>query len=237
MNMLYNKLKYHTSEINFRNNNQTKKVLEWVPSYSTILELGCHTGLLSKVLHLEKNAKITGIEINKEALQIAKEWQEQSYIADIEKIDEWGSFISNKKFDVILLLHVLEHLRNPEEVLSKLKDFLNPDGLIIIGLPNISNIHERIGMLLGRFEYTETGVMDNTHYKMFNYHSALKLIKESNLKLNHYFPTRQLSPIKELFDYLPFFWKIGLKFKSKPSFLFRNWHNMIDETMLFKCSI
>lgn len=46
-------------------------------------------------------------------------------------IDEY-----EEKFDVITLFHVFEHLDNPKYYLNKFKEFLNPEGLLIIEVPN-----------------------------------------------------------------------------------------------------
>jgi len=50
------------------------------------------------------------------------------------------------KFDVVLLKNVLEHLANPVEVLSEIKNaVLRPGGLIVIDVPNESNVFQTAG--------------------------------------------------------------------------------------------
>jgi len=39
-------------------------------------------------------------------------------------------------FDVVTLWHVLEHLRNPVQILKSLAEHLNPDGVLIVSVPN-----------------------------------------------------------------------------------------------------
>jgi len=53
-----------------------------------------------------------------------------------EPIESWLTE-SAERFDVILLSHVLEHLRQPVEVLQRLRSRLSPNGLLFVEVPNI----------------------------------------------------------------------------------------------------
>lgn len=47
-----------------------------------------------------------------------------------------------KKFDVIIMSHILEHVKNPERVLSDLKNNLSEKGILFIEVPNCETIKE-----------------------------------------------------------------------------------------------
>ncbi len=217
----------------FKQNPQTLIFKDWIEDNSMILEFGCHTGLLARVFSEQKNCKIDGIEGNRQALEKAKQWLGKSYCIDVEQIDTYPSI--EKKYDYIIFSHILEHLRNPYEVLQKSKDYLKDDGHIIIGLPNVSNIVQRIDMLMGKFNYEDTGVMDNTHYTMFNYHTAIKMIKACGLQVKEYNTPAKKSPIKYMIYRTPIIWRIS---KFLPDwFLFaKQKPNLTDIIMLFKCN-
>ena len=87
--------------------------------------------------------------------------------------------MDGKLFDRVLLLDVLEHLRNPEQILRQSHEVLKPDGLLIVSLPNIANIHVRLMLLFGRFDYAERGIMDKTHLRFFTRKTARRML-ESN---------------------------------------------------------
>jgi 2-polyprenyl-3-methyl-5-hydroxy-6-metoxy-1,4-benzoquinol methylase len=53
--------------------------------------------------------------------------------------------VLNKKFDFIMLWHVLEHLPEPESAMRVLKTFLKPGGIIIFGVPNFNSYQSRFG--------------------------------------------------------------------------------------------
>jgi 2-polyprenyl-3-methyl-5-hydroxy-6-metoxy-1,4-benzoquinol methylase len=228
-------LLYHQEPELFEIHPQTQKVLNWTKPNSTILELGCHTGLLSRLLVEKKNCIVTGIDINKEAINVAQEYLLDGFILDLEDYPEMEKVLLNKRFDCIILLHVLEHLRNPSKFLSYIRGVLKEDGFIIIGLPNVSNAKERFDMLYGKFEYTNIGVMDRTHISMFNYFTAKKLIEEARLEIEAYYSPWQVNPVKYFLNHLPFLWRIAKNMDDLPWKLFLNKPNLTDSVMLFNC--
>ena len=92
------------------------------------MDLGCGTGYFLKNA-IKHNWKVTGIEPN----PIAREISLRKNIKVLESLEDLKK---NKKFDVITLFHVIEHihdLRKTGKILVKhLKDF----GSMIIAIPN-----------------------------------------------------------------------------------------------------
>ena len=56
------------------------------------------------------------------------------YDEPIEKIN-----FNGKKFDVVFLLQVFEHISNPQNLLNQIKKCLNENGIIYIEVPNIND--------------------------------------------------------------------------------------------------
>lgn len=54
--------------------------------------------------------------------------------------------LSNHTFDIINCEQVLEHLEDPRGVLQSLQRCLGPDGVIILGVPNVGPVERRLGM-------------------------------------------------------------------------------------------
>ncbi|MDD2635213.1 MAG: class I SAM-dependent methyltransferase [Bacteroidales bacterium] len=230
-------LKYNQEYTSFSNNLQTIKVVDWIKNNSNVLEFGCHTGLLSRCLSEEKKAKVVGIDINKDALKIAKKYQIKTIEADLEDINSWSPQFENTSFDVITFLHILEHLKKPDYVLKNAIKLLNENGIVIIGLPNVSNAKDRFDMFFGKFEYSEIGIMDSTHIHMFNYFSALKLISDAGLEIIDYYSPWQVNPIKHFLDHLPVLHRLAKNISVRPSRVFKFSPNITDSVMLFKCKI
>jgi 2-polyprenyl-3-methyl-5-hydroxy-6-metoxy-1,4-benzoquinol methylase len=95
----------------------------------SILDIGCGTG---DFLTLGNNLyNVIGVEPNESAKAIAEKKGLQIY----STLDE----VLEKKFDVITLWHVLEHVPNYDEYLIKIKSMLNNDGILIIAVPNYNS--------------------------------------------------------------------------------------------------
>ena len=100
-----------------------------------ILDLGCGGGLTCEPLSRLK-ANVTGIDFVKENIKIAKEHAYKSglnikYIhADLETLN------IKKKYDLILMLEVIEHLDNWEQLIYQIKKNLKPNGTIILSSIN-----------------------------------------------------------------------------------------------------
>ncbi|WP_348718293.1 class I SAM-dependent methyltransferase [Tenacibaculum sp. 190130A14a] len=112
-------------------NYSLKKKLKLINSFNTqekdILDIGAGTGDFLKTC-VNDNWNITGVEPSKKARTIALE-------KDIN-LEEKLTDIENKKFDVITLWHVLEHVPNLFEYIEVLKELLKPNGKLIIAVPN-----------------------------------------------------------------------------------------------------
>src|SRR5207247_1096561 len=57
--------------------------------------------------------------------------------------------------------------------------FVKPGGRVFISVPNAVVWTNRLKLLLGRVDYTDTGVMDRTHIRFFTFSSARALVRAS----------------------------------------------------------
>lgn len=150
-----------------------------------ILELGCSDGFISRHL-TERGCLVTGVEIDSEAAQRARQWCEKVVNHDLNDL-AWMQQVGGN-FDTILCGDVLEHLVQPEITLRHLHRLLSPGGRVIICLPNIAHIRIRIMLLLGNFEYESAGIMDVTHLRFYTYRSAREMIERSGYRIVSYYP-------------------------------------------------
>jgi len=83
----------------------------------------------------------------------------------------------------VLLLDVLEHLREPLAVLERAAAVLVPGGQIIASIPNVAHGAVRLALLRGSFEYTETGLLDRTHLRFFDRPAIEGLFRAAGLHI------------------------------------------------------
>lgn len=156
-----------------------QKIISLVGQGKKVLELGCASGYMSEEL-TKKGCLVTGVEIEVGLAKEAERNCQKLVIGDIENHKTWEK-LKGEKFEVIILADILEHLKDPERVLENLVKFLGNEGKVIISVPNIGFLTARLRHLIGRFDYTEWGIMDKTHLRFFTQNSILTLVKNSGL--------------------------------------------------------
>jgi SAM-dependent methyltransferase len=62
------------------------------------------------------------------------------------------TFETDLRFDTIVASHVLEHLVDPVEVLRRARDWLAPDGVLAVVVPNADSLHRRLGVAMALLE-------------------------------------------------------------------------------------
>lgn len=109
-------------------------------SSSKVLEIGCSYGFLLKIIYEKTGAAVQGVEPSEVSGSFAREeFHIPVFTGTVE------SYLSSKpqeKFSLIILYHVLEHLRDPVSVLKTLKGMLVPGGRIYIAVPDVTHIQE-----------------------------------------------------------------------------------------------
>ncbi|GGU27249.1 class I SAM-dependent methyltransferase [Nocardioides albus] len=142
-----------------------------------VLDVGCWTGEVGRIL-TERGCTVTGIELDREAASLAEKVLEKVYVADLDatpltEIVEPGSF------DVVIFADVLEHLSDPRAALEQARDLLAPGGRVVISIPNVAHGSVRLALLQGRWQTTDTGLLDRTHIKFYSREGLLSLFAEA----------------------------------------------------------
>ncbi len=168
--------------------------LKLVPQGSRVLEFGPAVGYMSRYLRDKKGCRVTGFEYSPEAAQISAQYCEQMVVGDIEDTTLWHDL--KAPYDVILFADVLEHLRYPENVMARCKALLAPDGCILISIPNIAHWSVRMNLMQGRFDYTETGLLDNTHIRFFTRKTLEAMVEQAGYSVVDWDASRSYPPYK-----------------------------------------
>jgi 2-polyprenyl-3-methyl-5-hydroxy-6-metoxy-1,4-benzoquinol methylase len=56
---------------------------------------------------------------------------------------------NGQKYNTIIATHILEHVNDPVQVLEKCREWLEPNGVVLIVVPNANSIHRQLAVLMG----------------------------------------------------------------------------------------
>ena len=142
--------------------NTFSKIESFIPNLQgneTFLDIGCGHGSVSEDL-IKQNFQVSGIEINKDAIESLEHKGFEVFQKDITK-----PLDMDKKFDIVMILDVLEHLFDPLFLLSEAKKVTKDKGYIIVTVPLYFDIVDRFKIL-----FTGSIIsMDNLCYGEENY--------------------------------------------------------------------
>jgi SAM-dependent methyltransferase len=142
-----------------------------------VLDVGCGTGYLGAVLQ-QRGYLIIGIDM----YPLDKGFYKH-YVKIIQSdIEKWTDLDNGETFDYILMADILEHVNDPEAILSKLMSLLKPAGVIIICVPNIAHLYIRMKLLFGCWDYQDYGIMDRTHLRFFTKKSLQNIVINVGIK-------------------------------------------------------
>jgi 2-polyprenyl-3-methyl-5-hydroxy-6-metoxy-1,4-benzoquinol methylase len=147
---------------------QLEKLL---PEKGRLLEIGCAMGtLLNEIRKL--GWKVTGVEPEKRTCEIARNRYELDVISSTFQEAE----IEECSFDVVLLLHVIEHLPDPETGLSQVARLIRPGGLLVLETPRYDTLSFKL--LKGRERSVIAG-----HYHYFTRATIRMLVRKSGFEV------------------------------------------------------
>ncbi len=147
-----------------------------------VLEIGCGAGAtLAELRRRHAGCRTTGLELRPDAAARAREVAHEVVEADVL---QWSPPDWSGRFDLIVLSHVLEHFEQPEAVLQRALSWLRPGGHLLVALPNIRHISVTVPLLLrGEFNYTPSGILDQTHLRFYTRKSAVRMLEGQGLRV------------------------------------------------------
>ncbi len=110
----------------FRAKNIVMHLNNRITKIGRCLDIGCSTGTLLSLLQDMFDCEAIGVELN----SAFREYTTSSGLNVVEDIKDVEG-----KFDLITLIHVLEHLTKPLEMLETISGLLNDDGCLIVEVP------------------------------------------------------------------------------------------------------
>jgi glycosyltransferase involved in cell wall biosynthesis/2-polyprenyl-3-methyl-5-hydroxy-6-metoxy-1,4-benzoquinol methylase len=150
--------------------------IDAVPAHTSVIDLGAGPGGVAKAL-AEKGCQVAVVDQH----PISGDGEEMDVF--LQDLDDPPVFDA-KPYQHILLLDMIEHLRNPELFLQRLRrQFTHEKKTVIITTPNIAFLPERLMLLAGQFNYGKMGILDVTHTRLFTFRSLRRLLRDHGFRI------------------------------------------------------
>jgi 2-polyprenyl-3-methyl-5-hydroxy-6-metoxy-1,4-benzoquinol methylase len=145
-----------------------------------ILDVGCGAGALSAGLRAAGAGYLAGVELEPRAATSARNVVDTLVEGNI--LDCPLPF-SPGEFDYLVFADVLEHLPDPDRALERCLPYLAPNGRVVVSVPNMRFYLVLLRLIVGRWSYTDSGVRDRTHLRIFTRHSLQRMLLRHGLRI------------------------------------------------------
>jgi len=150
--------------------------LERVRDGSRVLDIGAGPGGMAREL-VRKHCEVTVVDEHAPA-------EATPGVNVLTQDLDAGLSFDPGRYDVLLMLDVIEHLKRPEDFLDKLREnFDHSHKTLILTTPNIAFAAQRLMLLLGQFNYGKAGILDMTHTRLFTFRSIEQLLMDAGFRI------------------------------------------------------
>jgi 2-polyprenyl-3-methyl-5-hydroxy-6-metoxy-1,4-benzoquinol methylase len=112
-------------------NTELDLFLDGIDDGASVLDYGCNDGwAIREVKRRKPRCEVSGADINPAALEAARRRG-----GDVEYFDARNGDLDGKKFDVVILSHVLEHVHERGELLQRAVSLIAPGGRLVVSVP------------------------------------------------------------------------------------------------------
>ncbi|CAA6811825.1 MAG: Methyltransferase domain-containing protein [uncultured Thiotrichaceae bacterium] len=164
-------------------NHSHTQIVSRIPQYAQVLELGCATGEMSRMMKRNCQAQVFGVEKDPQSAWQAQRHCDYVFTEDLDDAESLSA-LQFEKFDVITLVDVIEHLQRPEALLERLKPLMMAESTILLSVPNVAHASVRLELLTGDFSYEDAGILDSTHLKFFTLKSLKSMLARCGFVIN-----------------------------------------------------
>lgn len=149
----------------------------------SVLELGPAEGIMTDILipYFDDYTIVDGADFF-----VSKIRERHPKIEGWAKLFEEFIPLGNKKYDNIILGHVLEHVESPIEILKRCASWLSEGRIILAAVPNAHSVHRQAAVLMGMLhsenQLNETDIK-NGHRRVYNTETLRCDFVDSGLKI------------------------------------------------------
>jgi 2-polyprenyl-3-methyl-5-hydroxy-6-metoxy-1,4-benzoquinol methylase len=156
-----------------------------VTTDKTIVDLGAGAAVVGLPL-VEAGFDYHGMDLHPEAIRLMEQAGITASQCDLRDVRSVVKKVSElKNVGALLMIDVIEHLVDPQELLSELSHWAVDNGhpLLLISVPNVANFDVALRLLLGRWDPSHTGLLDSTHLRFFYRDTLERLCRRSGWEI------------------------------------------------------
>ena len=150
--------------------------LEAVPAGAAVMDIGAGPGGIAAELARKgcTTAVVDQFEPRTPTVGV------QVYVQDLDAPPRFDT----RPYRYLLLLDVIEHLKDPERFLEQLRaQFTHEPKTLVLTTPNIAFVVQRAMLMLGQFNYGKAGILDRTHTRLFTFRSIQRLLQDNGFRI------------------------------------------------------
>ncbi len=151
--------------------------LDAVPAGAKVIDLGAGPGGVAREL-VKKGCKVAVVDC---AFPDQTDYPLMTCFR--QDLDDEPTF-SVRGYDYVLLLDVIEHLKEPERFIERIRaqfDYSPPT--LVLTTPNVAFAIQRVMLLLGQFNYGKAGILDRTHTRLFTFRAIRRLLTDAGFRI------------------------------------------------------
>jgi SAM-dependent methyltransferase len=95
-------------------------------------------------------------------------------------------FTPDRTYDTIVMDHILEHIEEPVACLSRVRGWLSPGGVLIVGVPNAKSFHRQAGVKMGLLESIyelNSRDLELGHFRVYDFESLRSHVTSAGLRV------------------------------------------------------
>jgi trans-aconitate methyltransferase len=168
-----------------------------------LLDIGAGNHSASKTKKWFPNCEYHGLDLNKNYNNDENDFKlmKSFYELNLEELNL--DSVPNANFDFIMMAHVIEHLKNGDQVLVKLLAKLKPGGYLYVEYPGIKSTQ------LPRMKGTLNFFDDDTHVRVYSLTELYNLFLKNNTEIikggtRKYIPNILMMPFKVIHNLIKY---------------------------------
>ncbi len=148
------------------------------------LDVGCGGGILTESLFVE-GAEVTGIDLAKNSIEVAKKHAlHQNYSINYECVEISEKVVEYKdRFDIITCMEMLEHVPDPQYIISNISKMLDKDGIAFFSTFNRTKLSYLLGIVAAEYILNMLPKGTHSHSKFIKPSELSEMLRVANLEI------------------------------------------------------